>query len=479
MAIEWFCKIAGREFGPLSAAELRAMVSEGSLTPSHVVRRGREGDWCKAGQVKGLFHGADEAAWSASVDGLETKPAEKPLPRAKPMPTAQAAPAKGAAPQPAAPAAHVPPAPPHTTAPVPMGVPVGQMPPQPLRPGAAAPHAVAYPHAPAPGTLQGHRSGGAEEAGHLGKRRKKNNTLFMVGLGGVLLTAVIAVVALAWPRGDDEATKPLAKKAAGAKDKDANGGDPFSVKKSDEPKEAKPGETAAESPAADWKGEVKWVDAAKEAIRRGDVEVRLVQVGQGKPVWLSAADGARKGSYRNPVLMIRLSLTPAADAKGMNYVPWGVGEGVTLTDNVGRTIAPARKPGLVPDGQLRAKKVTIDDPLEDLLVFELPKEKFKHLRLLLPGKALGQPEPLGFEISPLMLREFEPPKRPGSEPDGPDPAGMGRTTAPKPDEEKPAPAEPAATKPPSGLTPEQEALRKLNEDIEALKKESDAKKTEP
>lgn len=52
---EWYCDIAGREIGPLSARQLREMAERGQILPSDCVRRGRQGLWTPAQQVKGLF----------------------------------------------------------------------------------------------------------------------------------------------------------------------------------------------------------------------------------------------------------------------------------------------------------------------------------------------------------------------------------------------------------------------------------------
>ncbi len=55
MADEWYCEIAGREIGPLSPEQLRAMAVKGQIVSSDCVRQGSQGAWILARQVKGLL----------------------------------------------------------------------------------------------------------------------------------------------------------------------------------------------------------------------------------------------------------------------------------------------------------------------------------------------------------------------------------------------------------------------------------------
>ena len=54
MATEWFCRIMGEEWGPMSARELVAVARRGRLTRDDVVRRGATGTWVRAEIVDGL-----------------------------------------------------------------------------------------------------------------------------------------------------------------------------------------------------------------------------------------------------------------------------------------------------------------------------------------------------------------------------------------------------------------------------------------
>ena len=65
-AAEWYARIMGTEFGPLTGEKLRRMAEEGTLTPDAPLRRGGTGPWRTAGELKGLKfpesagHGAGE-----------------------------------------------------------------------------------------------------------------------------------------------------------------------------------------------------------------------------------------------------------------------------------------------------------------------------------------------------------------------------------------------------------------------------------
>lgn len=55
MDVEWYCNINGRDLGPLSTHEIRAMAERGDLLPADLVRQGKNRPWVQAARVKGLF----------------------------------------------------------------------------------------------------------------------------------------------------------------------------------------------------------------------------------------------------------------------------------------------------------------------------------------------------------------------------------------------------------------------------------------
>lgn len=62
MASEWFCRIMGDVWGPMSSQELIAVAQRGRLTRDDNVKRGNEGTWVRAELVRGLFNSPPAAA---------------------------------------------------------------------------------------------------------------------------------------------------------------------------------------------------------------------------------------------------------------------------------------------------------------------------------------------------------------------------------------------------------------------------------
>ena len=68
MSSQWFCRIMGDVWGPMSAMELFAVARRGRLTRDDVVRNGTDGDWVRAETVFGLFDGAAPAGGSRRIE---------------------------------------------------------------------------------------------------------------------------------------------------------------------------------------------------------------------------------------------------------------------------------------------------------------------------------------------------------------------------------------------------------------------------
>lgn len=56
MGADWYCRIMGEEWGPMSSQELMAVARRGRLTRDDNVRRGLNGTWVRAEIVRGLFN---------------------------------------------------------------------------------------------------------------------------------------------------------------------------------------------------------------------------------------------------------------------------------------------------------------------------------------------------------------------------------------------------------------------------------------
>jgi hypothetical protein len=66
MVGEWYCKIMGEEWGPMSAVELIAVARWGRLSRDDTVRRANSSTWVRAELVKGLFNSTPIAATATS-----------------------------------------------------------------------------------------------------------------------------------------------------------------------------------------------------------------------------------------------------------------------------------------------------------------------------------------------------------------------------------------------------------------------------
>jgi hypothetical protein len=85
MATDWYLKLADRELGPFTGAQLKAMAERGQIAPFDPVRRGEQGGWIAAGCVKGLLNG--EKPSEADVPGESSRQADDPPPQIAVVPS--------------------------------------------------------------------------------------------------------------------------------------------------------------------------------------------------------------------------------------------------------------------------------------------------------------------------------------------------------------------------------------------------------
>jgi hypothetical protein len=67
MANEWYIQHGGKQYGPLTSANLKKLAAERKITPSTNVRLGTAGNWVPAARVQGLFAAASPAAASPTA----------------------------------------------------------------------------------------------------------------------------------------------------------------------------------------------------------------------------------------------------------------------------------------------------------------------------------------------------------------------------------------------------------------------------
>jgi len=91
MPTHWFCKLEGKEVGPISSQELLALAQQGRLTPKSLVRPATGTTWAAASNVKGLTFpaGTPTAGKAANLVDVELVDDLLPdLPAARRAPTA-------------------------------------------------------------------------------------------------------------------------------------------------------------------------------------------------------------------------------------------------------------------------------------------------------------------------------------------------------------------------------------------------------
>ena len=59
---DWYVRVDGEQYGPYTAEQLKTYASSGHVTRDSEVRRGADGKWVHASQVKGMFPDAAESA---------------------------------------------------------------------------------------------------------------------------------------------------------------------------------------------------------------------------------------------------------------------------------------------------------------------------------------------------------------------------------------------------------------------------------
>ncbi|NQT16929.1 MAG: DUF1583 domain-containing protein [Planctomycetes bacterium] len=80
METKWFCRILGKEIGPLSSQDLVELVRSGTLTKNDPVRRQGNNKWIRAREVEGLFRLA--ASDPATAAGPDLDDRSEPVPSA-------------------------------------------------------------------------------------------------------------------------------------------------------------------------------------------------------------------------------------------------------------------------------------------------------------------------------------------------------------------------------------------------------------
>ncbi len=398
MSEQWYCSIEGKETGPLSAQQLKAIATNGRLSPDDLVRAGISGGWVPAKRVKGLFSDGGQAGHES--DSSVRPPALPPMANVAPPPPPQTPPHQVTPPPVASPSTHE--LPPRTED-FPFLGEVGIRKPQ-VGAGASVPE----PSRP--------------------RKDHRRRQLFLVW--ALLVTFLVLCVAVVYvsiamnqplPVPEQVATRPPATPAQDAVKGDVAGRDskapltpggkhsgPASPPaKPEVPPSPAPGgkpialaaKSAAKPPAAQ-KGDTHWVNAKESAATLGDIRVRINSAVLGRPKdWVIPPRIGKSTQF----LILTIELSNSTKNRKIDHTGWAVrtaaGMGVKLTDEVPNHYA--LKAGAI--GQGGSEPIYPGQSVEDKLIFERPIDAAKVLRLQLPAAAFGGKGTVQFEIPKEMI----------------------------------------------------------------------------
>lgn len=390
MSDQWYVRIGTEIRGPLSRAQVLALLTQGLLSPEDGLASSPQGPWTA---VKKLLTppGAVETAGRASV-----------APTASPAP-AQELPAVGPS---AAPGPRRSPAPPSSP---PGGALPAAHPAGPPRTSSAAPTA----------TATGHPSAAELRLEKRRQRRLQAAVLLALFLGTLVAGTVVVLVvyqvrrwlaagqaqAQTARKSPVSASTPTVVPTAGAEDMDQLLSSVGTLL-ADRPGEPSPGPAA--SP--------RWYNASTEAAQLGPFTIRVLKAEIAFARLISST--GRRVRFRDPCLLVTLEYAADESAKSAQFGGWAEagrsGNVPTLLDQSGRALSLKRQPGFQLEGQAPPSTVAPGERLTDVLAFEAPSGPMRSLRLVLPGQPFGAKEPIGFLLPAEMIVDARP--TPGAAP---------------------------------------------------------------
>jgi hypothetical protein len=411
MSADWFCKAGGKEVGPFTSQQLKAMVAKGKLKAHYPIRRGSEGPWVPAGRVKGLF------PEGAAEDAKAARPAKSGTPSQQAAGAAKAAKSAGSPKvAKALPAAEAAPTPPSADLPVEVSGSGGH--------GKHPAFNIDQFNVDAQLPLMTSRKSSGVPAMKQAERKKANMILLGVIGGGLLVITIIFTVAIL--------------KGAFSKS------EPEKAAKTGEAEEGKTGEKKTDDTKKD---EAKWIEVGN-AARKGNILLTVKTPTRGGPPPGSTAEGEDLLTFAVTAKHTKTK----GEGEDVEMKVDGFKKAVSLKDDANATLkffgevvaddAKSIKPG--------------EKAVQFQLVFEAPAKKPKFLHLELPWSVFGEQEMAGFNVPSTKI------------PPAPKPSPKAKKTesvaedlsAPKP---KPKAAKPAKTaegeaeEPPAAKTPAKKA----------------------
>ena len=381
MDADWFCQMAGREYGPLNLEQIRRMVARGQVTLDSLVRQGKDGEWIPAQQVPGLFM----MPVARVVGYAATAPAPAVVTPVSPVPVSQVSVVPIAAPP---------------GSPLPVGLPVGVA----VAPVAAVSVVPVGQPAISVASFAPETKTGTKAV----RVRKRKDPLPMILIGGagvaLVVVAIVAVSMLSGGSGSAKVAKTSGSKTTTAEQTGANQPTPSSASDDDQRDGAKtPAAATTKSKTATMSVEKildsieRWTDATKSRKLQGkSFQVQLVGVWDGP-------DGL--------CLEMQIKNPPTAGGT-LTYSGWNRTSGTlaVLADDAGQTFALLPVKGGDTERKTSPVKLRPGQAVEDVLVFAKPPDDVENLRLALSYEVVGQggDRYFGFKIPKSMVSDERP-----------------------------------------------------------------------
>lgn len=392
MSNEWYIRVNDKTYGPASLEKLKQYIQKGQLTPSSLVRVGREGQWQAAGNFAELFE-------PPSQDSPPHQVTPPPVPRPVAPPPV------------VVPGATMPPPPPRVPEVIVAAPPMVQS----TAPGvAAAPNVavqvnvsqskaahslgigaivlgivglltVCVPFVSLPLSGLGFLLG----AFGVGMAIVRKGTGVGFSIAGAAISGVIFLPSLLfWTMfagALKSASDEVAKQAQRAEQTNQS---------------ALGGPAGAEDVSGDWAD-------ASQGVRQGDVEVRVTSI---KIDRVQVKDFIDDASSKDKLAIIELSIANLGQTKKLEYQSWsGAGsflssDVATLSDNFDNNYKRVGFGALAEvKGQLAKESIYPGKSVNDLLVFEPPIATADYLKLELSAEAFGGTGKLRLKIPRSMI----------------------------------------------------------------------------
>jgi hypothetical protein len=393
MVKEWFVKIGGEIRGPLTAAQVRALATQGLLTPGDGLSSSPHGPWKRAGEVPGLFPSA------TSKTGNALAPVDQ-------IPSSEDTPSAGGI---------VPSfSPPGTSAvsDTPSGAGISQQ-------KTAKPPDQGTIHRPPPtsATFQKTSEYRGPKPAELQLKKRKERLRIVIRLAGAFCGVVVFGTALVVgvshlreslaARKREEGRRVSARPVATTPE--------IRVPSDLDSVIAEVGSALAGSAGGNLNRTQanivtiadRWFHAATETAPIGGASIRIAKVEMGWPRLLTPA--GRAARPRDPCLLIYVEISVGEGSREVEFPGWTQldqpGSGPQLRDANNRWLAMKKFPGFEIEGTLPPTVIRPGQSVTDVLVFSRPEQISGFYELTLPAPAVGGHGVVRFRIPSTMIQE--------------------------------------------------------------------------